>query len=254
MARTKSDFRKSCENGTKKQGNKKKKASSSSKDAGAGEESENGSVRLRMGMRTLREIREYQTSTELLLRKGSFQKLVREIAMKIGTCRFEVQALLALQEAAEMFMVGLCEDASLCAGHGRRVTIMPRDVQLSRRLRSAVPGSKAYKSEASVKKADNSTKASSSSASGSKAPQPKEEGAPDAEMKELALKEEGSAPTAAVAEDAAPTAEDDDDEEEDEDFEDPDEGAESDDEELPDEEEADQAAADPSDIPILAAL
>merc|ERR1719253_1511431 len=110
-------------------------------------------------MGSLREIREYQQTTELLLRKVPFQKMVREIAMKIGPCRFEVQALLALQEAAEMFLVGLCEDASLCAGHGRRQTIMPQDVQLSRRLRLTNPGSaaKAYRAQAAGQKASSSS-------------------------------------------------------------------------------------------------
>merc|ERR1740130_1386911 len=105
--------------------------------------------------------------------------MVREIAMKIGPCRFEVQALLALQEAAEMFLVGLCEDASLCAGHGRRVTIMPRDIQLSRRLRAAIAGSaqKAYKSEAAAAQAATA----SSSASSSEVPPQKSEVKPEAE-------------------------------------------------------------------------
>lgn len=96
------------------------------------------STRLKPGLRALREIRQYQSSTELLFRKISFQRIVREIAMQLqdkGAFRFEVQALLALQEASEMFLVGLFEDASLCAIHGRRVTVMPRDVQLSRRIR-----------------------------------------------------------------------------------------------------------------------
>jgi len=95
-------------------------------------------VRLKPGLRALREIRQYQCSTELLFRKVSFQRIVREIAMQLqdkGAFRFEVQALLALQEASEMFLVGLFEDAGLCAIHGRRVTVMARDLHLSRRIR-----------------------------------------------------------------------------------------------------------------------
>lgn len=160
MARTKSDFRKSHSKPTKKGGKSTKEAAaSSSKDACVRAEPRDPTIRLRPGMGALREIREYQSNTELLMPKIPFQRIIREIAMKIGSCRFEVQALLALQEAAEMFLVGLCEDASLCAGHGRRVTLMQRDIQLSRRLRLANPGSakKAYKSEASNAKASSST-------------------------------------------------------------------------------------------------
>lgn len=90
----------------------------------------------RPGMRPLREVHEYHGNTDLLFQKIPFQRLVRELCMKMGPFRFEVQALLALQEAAEMFLVGLFEDAGLCALHGRRVTIMPRDLMLSRRIRS----------------------------------------------------------------------------------------------------------------------
>ena len=84
----------------------------------------------------LREIRRYQKSTELLLRKLPFQRLVREIAgdFKIDL-RFESSAICALQEATEAYLVGLFEDTNLCAIHAKRVTIFPKDMQLARRLR-----------------------------------------------------------------------------------------------------------------------
>jgi len=92
--------------------------------------------RFRPGTVALREIRKYQKSTELLIRRAPFQRLVREICNDIKTgLRFQCSALLALQEASEAYLVGLFEDTNLCAVHAKRVTIMPRDVQLARRIR-----------------------------------------------------------------------------------------------------------------------
>ncbi|KAH7566296.1 hypothetical protein JRO89_XS08G0133900 [Xanthoceras sorbifolium] len=74
--------------------------------------------------------------TELLIRKLPFQRLVREIAQHFKSdLRFQSHAVLALQEAAEAYLVGLFEDTNLCAIHARRVTIMPKDIQLARRIR-----------------------------------------------------------------------------------------------------------------------
>lgn len=115
------------------------------------------------------EIRKYQKSTELLIRKLPFQRLVREIAQDFKVylllpklrqivvgdllmnvvlinvfwvlvllqtdLRFQSHAVLALQEAAEAYLVGLFEDTNLCAIHAKRVTIMPKDIQLARRIR-----------------------------------------------------------------------------------------------------------------------
>ncbi|CAM0904404.1 unnamed protein product [Alopecurus aequalis] len=123
--------------------------------------------RYRPGTVALREIRKYQKSTELLIRKLPFQRLVREIAQdfkvtfvhsvfvlllcQLSTSivilfchpvlfvqtdlRFQSHAVLALQEAAEAYLVGLFEDTNLCAIHAKRVTIMPKDIQLARRIR-----------------------------------------------------------------------------------------------------------------------
>ncbi len=92
--------------------------------------------RYRPGTVALREIRKYQKSTELLIRKLPFQRLVREIASEYkNDLRFQSSAVLALQEAAESYMIGLFEDTNLCAIHGKRVTIMPKDMQLARRIR-----------------------------------------------------------------------------------------------------------------------
>ena len=92
--------------------------------------------RYRPGTVALREIRKYQKSTDLLIRKLPFQRLVREIAQDYNTdLRFQASAILAMQEAAEAYLVGLFEDTNLCAIHAKRVTIMPKDIQLARRIR-----------------------------------------------------------------------------------------------------------------------
>ena len=99
--------------------------------------------RYRPGTVCIREIRKYQKSTELLIRKLPFQRLVREISDTFRpNFRFQSLALLAIQEACEAYLVGLFEDSNLCAIHAKRVTLMPRDVQLARRIRgerSSVP-------------------------------------------------------------------------------------------------------------------
>ena len=83
----------------------------------------------------LHEIHHYQKSTELLIRKLPFQRLMREITQDFKTdLQFAVQTMAALQEATEAYLVGLFEDANLCAIHAKRVTIMPRDIQLAKHI------------------------------------------------------------------------------------------------------------------------
>ena len=80
--------------------------------------------------------RRYQKSTDLLIRKLPFQRLVREIAYNINaSLRFQSTAIEALQEAAERFLVLLFEDTNLCAIHAKRVTIQAKDMKLARRIR-----------------------------------------------------------------------------------------------------------------------
>jgi len=93
--------------------------------------------RYRPGTVALREIRHYQKSTELVIRKQPFQRLVREVTrdqMK-KDYRFQSHAIMALHEASEAYLVSLFEDTNLCAIHAKRVTIMPKDMQLARRIR-----------------------------------------------------------------------------------------------------------------------
>jgi len=92
--------------------------------------------RYRPGTVALREIRKLQRSTNLLIRKMPFQRLVKEIAGDFKQdLRFQSNAILALQDAAEAYLVGVFQDTNLCALHARRVTIMPKDMQLARRIR-----------------------------------------------------------------------------------------------------------------------
>ena len=96
-------------------------------------------------MVALREIRRYQKSTECLIKKTPFQKLIREISQEYRVCpngpgtpsvqvHFQSTAIAAPQEAAENFIVGLFEDVNLLAVHTKRVTVMPRDIRLALRM------------------------------------------------------------------------------------------------------------------------
>ncbi|KAI1289780.1 histone H3.3 type a [Halotydeus destructor] len=94
--------------------------------------------RYRPGTLALWEIRRLQKSTELLIPRAPFQRLVREICQSSSTLteiRWQTAALGALHEACEAYLVGLFEDTNLCAIHARRVTIMPRDIHLATRIR-----------------------------------------------------------------------------------------------------------------------
>lgn len=96
--------------------------------------------RYRPGVKALKEIKHYQRSTDLLIRKLPFSRLVREICQQNFVrpgyeLRWSASAVLALQEASEAYLVGLFEDANFCALHGKRVTLMPKDLALARRIR-----------------------------------------------------------------------------------------------------------------------
>lgn len=92
--------------------------------------------RYRPGAYAIRDIRKYQRSTELLIKRVPFQRLVREITADVRDgLRYQLTALMALQEATESYLVQLFEDSNLCAIHAKRVTIMPKDIQLAKRIR-----------------------------------------------------------------------------------------------------------------------
>lgn len=115
-------------------------ASAKSRSPGTPGSNNNGTPtrrRHRPGTKALSEIRFYQRNTDLLIRKLPFTRLVKEVQSSFFTqpYRWQANALLALQEAAEAHLVGLFEDANLCTIHAKRVTIMPKDIQLARRIR-----------------------------------------------------------------------------------------------------------------------
>lgn len=133
MARTKSTARKSTSGVKRPRKETNQKSKKALMTSGAGMKKAH---RYRPGTVALREIRKYQKSTDLLIRKLPFQRLVKEVALGIkNDVRFQSSAMVALQEAAEAYLVGLFEDTNLCAIHARRVTIMVRDMQLARRIR-----------------------------------------------------------------------------------------------------------------------
>ena len=132
MARTKQTARKS----TGGKAPRKQLASKAARKATPAAEGAKKSRRYRPGTVALREIRKYQKSTDLLIKKAPFQRLVREVAQDYkADLRFQSSAVMAMQEASEAYLVGVFEDTNLCAIHARRVTIMPKDMQLARRIR-----------------------------------------------------------------------------------------------------------------------
>ena len=95
-----------------------------------------GPFRYRPGTRAAIEIRQMQRSTEFLIRKLPFQRLVREIGQKLKVdLRWQPSAVMALQEASEAYLVELFEDTNLIARHAKRITIMPKDIQLVQLIR-----------------------------------------------------------------------------------------------------------------------
>merc|ERR1719234_373364 len=96
-----------------------------------------GRRRYRPGSRALMEIRKFQKSSNLLIPHLPVSRVIREICSKICTTdmRFKSAAIMALQEATEAYLVTLFEDTLLCAIHAKRVTVMPKDMELARRIR-----------------------------------------------------------------------------------------------------------------------
>ena len=134
MARTKQTARKSTGGKAPRKQLANKAARKSAPAIGGTKKA--GPRRFRPGTVALREIRRYQKSTELLIRKLPFQRLVREIASEQqNDLRFQASAIAALQEATEAYMVSLFEDSNLAAIHAKRVTVMNKDIALAKRLR-----------------------------------------------------------------------------------------------------------------------
>lgn len=92
--------------------------------------------RWRPGTVALREVRKYQTSTDFLIARAPFRRLVRETVSTLkDTIRMRSTALEAIQDATESYIVSVLNDANLCTIHAKRVTLFPKDLQLALRLR-----------------------------------------------------------------------------------------------------------------------
>ncbi|KAI3794617.1 hypothetical protein L1987_37249 [Smallanthus sonchifolius] len=92
--------------------------------------------RFKPGTQALREIRRLQKTVNLLIPAAPFIRTVREISNYLAPeiTRWQAEALQALQEAAEDYIIQLFEDSMLCAIHAKRVTLMKKDWELARRL------------------------------------------------------------------------------------------------------------------------
>ena len=110
----------------------KSKAAGTKKASASGKKSH----KWRPGTVALRQVRKLQKTTNTLIRKAPFQRMVRAVAnaQKDGL-RWQSAAVSAMQEATEAYIIGVLSDSNLCALHARRVTVMPRDIHLARRLR-----------------------------------------------------------------------------------------------------------------------
>jgi histone H3 len=136
MARTKQTARKTTGG---KAPRKQLSAKSARKTAGATPTGSAKKPRYKPGSVALKEIRRYQKSTDFLIRKLPFQRTCRSIIREnnnVSDIRFQGPALASIQEALESYLVGLFEDAMLCASHAKRVTVLPRDIALVNKLRS----------------------------------------------------------------------------------------------------------------------
>ena len=124
-----------------KQGGKKSNVSKKTAPAKGGvkassQDGDKRKIRFKPGTVALREIKRYQKSTSLLLPRAPFQRLVRSVCSNFDNdLRFQAQALMALQEAAEAYLVGIFEDSNLCAIHANRVTVQKKDMLLASRIR-----------------------------------------------------------------------------------------------------------------------
>ena len=129
-------IKKAAKKNSQSQTSKKSPSSQAGKKSAPAEGGVKKTHRFRPGTVALREIKRYQKKTENLLPRAPFQRLVRSISDSIDPdLRFQAQALLAVQEAAEAYLVGLFEDTNLCAIHANRVTVMKKDLDLARRIR-----------------------------------------------------------------------------------------------------------------------
>ena len=102
-------------------------------------EKEDKTKKTRRGLKALKEIKKYQSNTEMLIRRLPYQEGCKRNCSKVREdLTLQSTAILALQEAGDTFLVGLLEQSNLCTLHAKRVTTMPKDVQLARRIRGDI--------------------------------------------------------------------------------------------------------------------
>nr|AKA94138.1 centromere-specific variant of histone H3 [Vicia peregrina]AKO62853.1 centromere-specific histone H3-2 [Vicia peregrina] len=102
----------------------------------ARENQERKKRRNKPGTVVLHEIRKWQKAVKLIIPYAPFVRLVREITNQVSSLvtRWTPGALISLQEAAEDCLVRMFEAGWLCALHAKRVTLMKKDIELTRRL------------------------------------------------------------------------------------------------------------------------
>ena len=101
-------------------GKRRDKTKKAKGEAKGEEKQKKEGVRTKCGMKALKEIRKYQSSGELLIRWLPFQRLIRKVAQGFKTdLKFQEMVIKALQEAGEAFLVGILEQANLCAVHAK---------------------------------------------------------------------------------------------------------------------------------------
>jgi histone H3/H4 len=88
----------------------------------------------RPGTTVKKEIKKYQNSTELLIKRATFRRLVKEIVGQNTTgILIQANAIQALQEAAEAHLVELFQQANIYAQHAQRMTVMQKDFELAKK-------------------------------------------------------------------------------------------------------------------------
>lgn len=137
MARTKQTARKTTGGKAPRKQLATKAARKTALQPSAGSQVANKKPRYKAGTVALREIRRYQCSIDLLIRKLPFQRFVRQIALSMKQeIRYQTQALAMIHETTEAYLTGIFEDANLCAYHAKRVTVLDRDLKLVEKMRS----------------------------------------------------------------------------------------------------------------------
>ena len=118
---------------------KPKKATKREEKSKQEKEQKNKDKKMKRGLKALKEIKKYQSGMKLLIKRLPFQRVVKEIVQKTREdLQLQSTAMMALQEAGETFLISLLEQSNLCTLHTRRGMIIPKDIQLARRIKGDV--------------------------------------------------------------------------------------------------------------------